>query len=274
MLSIRTPQLTLAAEQSGSGPDLVLLHGLTATRRYVVMGSRLLERSGCRVLAYDARGHGESEPAPSPSGYRYADLVADLACVLERCRGPAVLVGSSMGAHTAVAAALAHPDLVAAVALITPAYLPDRHGDPAALARWDALADGLERGGVEGFVAAHAQGAPGGRWAPTVERVVRQRLSAHRHPQAVSDALRTVPRSRPFAELSDLAALPPTLVVGSRDDADPGHPLAVARAYAAAIPGAGLVLEAEGASPLAWQGGALSRAILTWLGDADVLDTV
>ena len=32
--------VTLSGEESGTGPPIVLLHGLTATRRYVVMGSR------------------------------------------------------------------------------------------------------------------------------------------------------------------------------------------------------------------------------------------
>ena len=41
---------------------MVLLHGLTASHRYVVMGSNALERAGHRVLAYDARGHGASQP--------------------------------------------------------------------------------------------------------------------------------------------------------------------------------------------------------------------
>lgn len=53
----------LAAEEAGEGTPVVLLHGLTATRRYVVMGSKNLERGGHRVIAYDARGHGKSEPA-------------------------------------------------------------------------------------------------------------------------------------------------------------------------------------------------------------------
>jgi hypothetical protein len=51
-------------------------------------------------------------------------------------------------------------------------------------------------------------------------------------------------------------------VVGSRDVADPGHPLALARRYAAALPGARLVVEDEDRSPIAWQGGALSRLIV------------
>src|SRR3712207_7716478 len=35
------------------------------------------------ILAYDARGHGHSSRAPSPSAYTYEDLVADLAGVLD-----------------------------------------------------------------------------------------------------------------------------------------------------------------------------------------------
>jgi pimeloyl-ACP methyl ester carboxylesterase len=53
----------------------------------------------------------------------------------------------------------------------------------------------------------------------------------------------------------------PTLVVGSHDEADPGHPLTTARAYAAAIPGARLAVEDAGRAPLAWQGGQISRLI-------------
>ena len=60
----------------GEGVPVVLLHGLTATHRYVVMGSRALERSAHRVISYDARGHGASAPAADPGDYRYEDLSA------------------------------------------------------------------------------------------------------------------------------------------------------------------------------------------------------
>ena len=62
----------------------------------------------------------------------------------------------------------------------------------------------------------------------------------------------------------------PALVVGSRDEGDPGHPYAVAAAYAESLPGASLVTEDEGASPLAWQGGRLSRAIADFCESAPV----
>ena len=61
----------------------MLLHGLTATHRYVVMGSRSLQRAGHDVVAYDARGHGASDPAPSPDAYTYEDLAADLLWVMD-----------------------------------------------------------------------------------------------------------------------------------------------------------------------------------------------
>jgi len=261
-LSVNAAGVRLDGEQAGDGPAIVLLHGLTATRRYVVMGSRSLERSGHRVLGYDARGHGRSDAAPS-SAYGYEHLVADLLAVLDAARiERALLAGASMGAHTAVAFALAHPDRVSALALITPAYDPATALAPEVLARWDALADGLAEGGIDGFVAAYDLAALPDAWRATTETVLRQRMAQHEHLDAVADALRVVPRSRLFADFSQLAAIAvPALVVASRDEADPGHPYAVAAAYAEAMPRAELVVEEEGQSPLAWQGGRLSRAI-------------
>lgn len=262
-LEIQAPEARLACDDAGSGRPVVLLHGLTATRRYVVMGSRALERSGHRVVGYDARGHGGSSPAPAPGAYTYGDLGADLLAVLDRLGlGRATLAGASMGAHTAVWLALNHPGRVAGLVLITPGYDPATQEDPERLARWDALADGLSRDGVEGFLRAYGPPAVPEQWRETVIRVIRQRLALHEHPQALADALRAVPRSRPFGELKDLRALAvPVTVVASGDEADPGHPEALGRAYAQAIPGARLVTDPPGSSPIAWQGSQLSRLI-------------
>jgi len=117
--------------------------------------------------------------------------------------------------------------------------------------------------GVEGFVAAYGLERLPERWRETIETVLRQRIAAHRDPLALADALEAVPRSRPFEDFDELAALDvPALVVGSRDEADPGHPLALARRYAEAIAGARFMVEEEGRSPIAWQGGQLSRLLL------------
>jgi pimeloyl-ACP methyl ester carboxylesterase len=261
--------IALDGEDLGAGPAVVLLHGLTATRRYVVMGSRTLERSGHRVIAYDARGHGRSEPAPTPGAYGYELLAADLRAVLDAAGiERALLAGASMGAHTAVRFALEHPERVAALALITPAFDPSAPRDTAELAGWDALARGLREGGIEGFVRAYDLEKVPESLRATIETVLRQRLAGHEHLGAVADALEVVPRSRPFERIEHLATLQtPTVVVASRDTADPGHPLAVGETYARTIPGASLLVEEAGVggrpipSPIAWQGGRLSRAL-------------
>ncbi len=251
----------LVVEETGEGVPVVLLHGLTATHRYVVMGSRALERGGHRVVSYDARGHGQSSPAPSPEAYGYDELALDLRAVMDACGVErAVLAGASMGAHTLLRFALDAPERVAGVVAVTPAFDPDAPRD---FARWDALADGLRSGGVEGFVEAYrVEDEVPEAWRDTVRIVLRQRMAQHADLNALADALQATPRSQPYASLGELGALSvPAVVVASRDEADPGHPLAVGEAYATAIPGARLLAEPEGRSPLAWQGGQLSRVI-------------
>jgi pimeloyl-ACP methyl ester carboxylesterase len=261
-IAVRADGVTLAGDDVGDGTPVVLLHGLTATRRYVVMGSRALERDGHRVIAYDARGHGRSSPAPDPDAYAYDRLAADLGAVLDdRGLDRAVLAGASMGAHTLLAYALAHPERVAGLVVLTPAFDPEDDGSDR-LERWDALARGLRDGGVDGFLEAYGEPSVPERWRDTVLTVVRQRLSAHEHPDALADALRAVPRSRPFDAWDDLRRLDaPAVVVATRDEADPEHPYAIGERYADLIPGARLVSEEPGKSPLAWQGSQVSRVI-------------
>jgi pimeloyl-ACP methyl ester carboxylesterase len=271
-LSLRADGTELSGEISGEGVPVVLLHGLTATRRYVVMGSRTLQRSGHRVIAYDARGHGRSGPA-AEGDYGYPRLAADLGAVLDAAGvRRAVLAGSSMGAQTAVRFALENPERVAGLVLITPAFDPRRQLGEHEMEGWDALAAGLREGGVDGFVAAYPLDGLAPELRPTVETVLRQRLGAHEQPLAVAVALEAVPRSRPFESADELAALAvPAAVVASRDEADPSHPLAVGEAWAEWIPEARLVVEDEASpprSPIAWQGGQLSRVIAEVTTDA------
>lgn len=257
--------VTLAGEtvpaQDPSAPSIVLVHGLTATRRYVVHGSRVLSRRGYRLVSYDARGHGESQAAPAGT-YDYEHLTSDLQAVVEAevGEGRVLLAGHSMGAHTIAALALANPDRIAAIALAGPGVVGAPPSEES-LANWEALAQGLEHAGVEGFLAAY-EGDLDPAWRETILRFTRERLGAHRHLDAVAQALREVPRSIPFEGLRALEGLDvPALVVASHDTADPGHPYAVAEAWAESLPSGRLISEEPGESPLAWQGGRLSRAI-------------
>jgi pimeloyl-ACP methyl ester carboxylesterase len=258
--TVENEGVSLAVFEEGEGPAVVLLHGLTATHRYVVMGSNALPRAGFRTVSYDARGHGASSPGPS---YSYAALAGDLGALLDALGiERAVLAGASMGAHTLLRFALEAPARVAGLVVVTPAFLPDAVDDPARAQHWHALAAGLRSGGVDGFLQAYGEPDVPESMRATVLDVLRQRLSRHEHPEAVADALDEVPFSRPFDSLDELASIAaPTTVVASRDEADPEHPYAVGEVYAEAIPGARLVSEEPGRSPLAWQGGQLSKVI-------------
>lgn len=252
------------------GTPIILVHGLTATRRYVLQGSRLLTREGYRLISYDARGHGESDAVrPGEAGYTYPELIDDLAAVVEATVGldeEYVLAGHSMGGHTATCLALRHPPRLAALIVAGPAFM----GVPLSPGRrkyWDDLADGLERDGIDGFIASYDDGLDP-EWRDLVLRITRERLARHRDLNAIVGALRGVTNSWPFRGMETLIGIEvPTLIVGSHDKADPGHPWATALAWADEIPNSTFISEDENESPLAWQGGRLSRAIGEFLAD-------
>src|SRR3954470_4423912 len=95
-------------QQAGTGPDVVLIHGVTGDLSiwYLCQAIQTLGRSR-RVTAYDRRGHGYSD-AP-PTGYTSADHAADLFALMDALAiDRATLVGHSFGGvialHTTVLA--------------------------------------------------------------------------------------------------------------------------------------------------------------------------
>ena len=104
-------------DSGGSGRPVVLLHGLAghagewhATMRHLF--------PGCRTVAIDQRGHGRSTRVPDDlSRAAFADDVAAVfdAAAFER---PVVLIGQSMGAHTAFLTAARYPHLVSHLVMI------------------------------------------------------------------------------------------------------------------------------------------------------------
>jgi pimeloyl-ACP methyl ester carboxylesterase len=251
--------ITLKGETLGEGLPVVLLHGLSATRRNVVQGSRALVKRGYRLISYDARGHGASQPGPS---YEYADLVADLDAVLDELALENVaLVGSSMGAATAMAFTLEHPERVPALVQITPAYTGYARTGDVDGENWEKLAVALE-GGIEEFLKVAQPGNLPERWREVAREATRQRMERHADLASVAQALREVPHSIAWKGLDGLSNLDvPVLVIGSQDDSDWLHPLGVAEEYCRKLPNAELMVEDKGDSPLAWQGARLSNAI-------------
>ncbi|SCK17166.1 Pimeloyl-ACP methyl ester carboxylesterase [Variovorax sp. HW608] len=107
--------LELAFEVVGSGPPVVILHGLFGAGRNWTHVAQSLA-ANYRIYLPDARNHGASPWAPSMS---YAEMAQDALALIEReqLQRPFV-VGHSMGGKTAMTLALSHPQAVGGVAVI------------------------------------------------------------------------------------------------------------------------------------------------------------
>ena len=104
----------------GDGDPIVLVHGIHAAASSYEW-TKVFEPLSAHhtVIAVDLLGFGKSErPAAPYSGELYADLLTDFLDLV--ARRPATLVGSSLGAAYAVAAARRRPDAVQGVVLISP----------------------------------------------------------------------------------------------------------------------------------------------------------
>jgi cis-3-alkyl-4-acyloxetan-2-one decarboxylase len=107
----------LAGRECGTGPPLVLVHGLASSSRY--WGDRLPFVSAHRVLAPDLLGFGRS-PKPASAGYTSAEHVTALRAALRaRTAGPFDLVGHSLGTLIALHYAAAFPEDVRSLVLIS-----------------------------------------------------------------------------------------------------------------------------------------------------------
>lgn len=113
------PDGRIAFTDQGSGPLIVLVPGLGDLRgEYRFLAPRLVA-AGYRVVAIDLRGHGES--SPDWPDYSSAALGSDVvALVAELKAGPAILVGTSMGAGAVAWVAAEDPSAVAGLVLIGP----------------------------------------------------------------------------------------------------------------------------------------------------------
>jgi non-heme chloroperoxidase len=104
--------------ESDASATVLLVHGLGSSSHIWDLVGPLLAEHSTHVLALDQRGHGESDQPDS--GYDFASIVADLVGFTDAVglTKPAVLVGHSWGASVVLHFAVAHPDRVAAVALV------------------------------------------------------------------------------------------------------------------------------------------------------------
>ena len=121
---IDTGRITLNVREGGDGPPILFFHGITSNS--AVFAPRMAQLSDrFTTIAVDQRGHGLSDKPES--GYDASDFAEDIAALIHTLdRGPAILVGHSLGSRNSVTVAAKHPDLVRSVVAIdfTP-YIED-----------------------------------------------------------------------------------------------------------------------------------------------------
>lgn len=116
LLRLDTPQGGIAYDVAGDGPLVLCVPGMGELRSsYRKIVPRLLE-AGYRVVLMDLRGHGDSDA--TFSAYGDEATAADMVALITRLGGPALIVGNSMAAGSAVLVAATRPELVSGLVLI------------------------------------------------------------------------------------------------------------------------------------------------------------
>jgi pimeloyl-ACP methyl ester carboxylesterase len=108
----------IAYDVDGSGPLVVLSHGIGVRRQDYRFLAPMLVQAGYRVASADLRGHGESSmgwPAINNT-----DVAGDLLALVDQLGGPAVIVGHSLSGGAATIAAATQPEQVSGVVEINP----------------------------------------------------------------------------------------------------------------------------------------------------------
>jgi pimeloyl-ACP methyl ester carboxylesterase len=118
---VHLPGRRVSVMTMGQGQEVLLIHGLGATKASFYDTAAALSQDGYRVHALDLPGFGSSsKPATGPYTARwFADTVVDLMDRLMIDR--AHIVGNSMGGRVALEVALREPERVGALALLCPA---------------------------------------------------------------------------------------------------------------------------------------------------------
>ncbi len=228
---------------SGAGLPLVLLHGFTGSITSWKPHIPIFEKR-FQTIAVDLLGHGSSDSPADPMRYRMERCVEDLISIFEQLGLEQVsLLGYSMGGRVALHVAAAHPDRVHT--LVLESASPGLAGPAERQARMasdGALADSIERDGLEAFV---------NEWEhlrlfvtqARLPESVRAELRAQRlqnNPRGLANSLHglgTGAQTSLWGRLREIR-VPTLLIAGMLDQKF----TAIARAMAGALPNARLAL--------------------------------
>jgi 2-succinyl-6-hydroxy-2,4-cyclohexadiene-1-carboxylate synthase len=194
--------------------SLVLLHGFASTRGLWDATISHLSPERYRPLALDLPGHGSEAKAPVPITFEGC-----VAHVLASSPEAFVLVGYSMGGRLALHVALAAPERVSRLVLISAtAGIDDPQERAARRARDRRLAEQIEQGTIEGFIERWRSQPMFADDPPEVDALARAQMAPNR-PAGVAAALRGIGTGEmaPLWNRLGELTMPVTIVVGERD---------------------------------------------------------
>ena len=238
-LSIRGFELDFDVAGGGAQPPLIWGHGLTSSRgiaaAYPLVDLKPAEGERS-VVRYDARGHGLSSVIDDAPKGSWAELAQDQIGLIDHLGYDRVVVGGvSMGAGTALHAALELRDRLDKMVLVIPPTGWEERAPQVDL--YEQMAKVVEAKGPKTLIAASAEMPPPDPFAGTSEHADRRAGSLG---SADPARLAACFRGAAFADLPSVEAIAtittPTLVLAW--SGDPGHPVSTAERLRDTLPSA------------------------------------
>lgn len=236
--NVLSGEVKLTVEVIGQGAPLVFAHGLTSRRHSILAQfTDLVDRY--QIVAFDQRGHGQSDPITVPALFDPSLMAQDIGVVMDSMGiEQAIVGGESMGVATALLFALQNPARIRALLLTAPAIGGNMDGIGREQIR--EMGRAIESLGLEGYLqhSAEFQRTQLG-WPPEATAYLAQMQGGH-NSSSLATACLAVAEWRILQDLSPLRSLVcPVCIVAWPGDLL--HPIELAREMHLTFPQADLI---------------------------------
>jgi len=244
----------------GDGPLVALLPGMGELRSSYRFLVEPLVAAGHRVVTVDLRGHGDSDA--TFTSYGDVETASDITALMQQLGEPAVLVGNSMSAGSAVIVAAQHPELVDGLVLVGPFVRNPVSGNAFLRLAFRAL---MARPWVAAAWNAYLPTLYSGRKPEDFSAYRVAMIAAMKRPGYAAAFSRTTRTDHAQAENSLASVHTPTLVVMGTKDPDFKDPAAEADWIAGVLDASVAMIDDAGHYPQSQQPEATADAVIEFL---------
>ncbi len=254
------PEGRIAYDVQGSGPLLVLVPGMGELRSTYRFLAPSLVAQGYRVATTDLRGHGDSDT--TFSSYGGPETASDISALIDALGGPAVIVGNSLAAGSAVIVAADHPEQISGLVLLGP-FVRNPRVNPLMLALFRVMMAPLWVASVwRGYMPTLYAGQKPADFEEYRASVIAS-LKRPAYGKAFSLTTKQTDHAPAEAKLGDVIA--PTLVIMGELDPDFSDPSAEARWIADQLSAEVLMVADAGHYPQSQQPAMTTDAVLDFM---------